>query len=183
MKKKLTSVADRYLIFSYGITSLTHCIVYDMVQRRYGKLKFDHVDCFEYEYLDPSLEDAPRRSIAFLKSDGAVHILNPSVTFGKSSGVILLGKFQYVRSRLMSLEGLELQAVHQNQSVNVYDLYSETGGTIESTKRVQGYETSQSGESQRTYQFHKTGVNHSILIVGGFFLSSFVLMFHVHGRR
>lgn len=183
LKKKITSVADRYLIFSYGISQLTHCIVYDMVQRRYGKLKFVHVDCFEYEYLDPSLADAPRRSIAFLKSDGSVHILNPSVTLGTSKGVILLGKFQYVRSRLMSLEGLELQAVHPNQSAVVYDLYSATGGTIESVQKVQGYETSQSGQSQRTYKFHKTAVNHSILVVGGFFLSSFVLTFHVHGRR
>jgi len=83
----------------------------------------------------------------------------------------------------MSLEGLELQAVHPNQSASVYDMFSLTGGTIESVEKVQGYETSQSGQSQRTYKFHKTAVNHSILLVGGFFLSSFVLTFHIHGRR
>lgn len=183
MVKKLTSVADRYLIMSYGITSLTHCIVYDMVQRRYGKLKFSHVDCFEYEYLDPALADAPRRSIAFLKADGSVSILNPSVTFGGSKGVILLGKFQYVRSRLLTLEGVELQSVHSNQSAAVYDLYSMSGGTIESVQKKIGYDTTVSGESQKTYQFHVTGMNHSILLIGGFFLSSFVLTFHVNGRR
>jgi hypothetical protein len=183
MNKKITSVADRYLIISYGITALTHAIVYDMSQKRYGKLKFDHVDCFEYEYLDPALADAPRRSIAFLQSDGSVHLVNPSVTFAQSNGVILLGKFQYVRSRMVSLEGLELQTVHPNQAAVVYDLVSASGGTIESIEKVQGYETSQSGQFQRTYKFHKTGTNHSILIVGGFFLSSFVLTFHVHGRR
>lgn len=183
MKKKISSVADRYLIFSYGITELTHAIVYDMVQKRYGKLKYTHVDCFEYEYLDPSLADAPRRSIAFLKSDGSVNILNPSVTLSSSKGVILLGKFQYVRSRLLTLEGLELQSVHPNQAANVYDFYSTTGGTIESVQKVQGYETSQSGQSQRTYKFHKTAVNHSILVIGGFFLASFQLTFHINGRR
>lgn len=183
MKKRLTSVADRYLIFSYGVNSLTHAIVYDMVQKRYGKLKIDHVDCFEYEYLDPALADAPRRSIAFLKLDGSVQLVNTSVTDVKSSGVILLGKFQYVRSRLMSLEGLELQAVQPGQSLSAYTLVSESGGTLESTVKIAGYDTTIAGESQRTYKFHKTGMNHSILLVGGFFLSSFVLIFHIHGRR
>ena len=183
MKKKLSSVADRYLIFSYGISSLTHCIVYDMTQKRYGKFKVTHVDCFEYEYLDPAQADAPRKSIAFLKGDGSVVIVNPSVTFSGSSGVILLGKFQYVRSRLMSLEGLELQTIHPNQSATAYDLVSTTGGTLESVQKVQGYETSVAGQSQRVYKFHKTGINHSILLVGGFFLASFILTFHINGRR
>lgn len=183
LKKKLTSVADRYLIFSYGINELTHCILYDMTQKRFGKLKISHVDCFEYEYLDPALADAPRRSMAFLKSDGSVYLMNPSVTLATSNGVILLGKFQYVRSRTLTLESLDFQTVHPDQSVAVYDLVSVTGGTLESTERILGYETSVSGQSQRTYKFHKTGINHSILITGGFFLSSFVLSFHVHGRR
>lgn len=183
MKKRLVSVSDRYLIFSYGINSLTHCLVYDMTMKRYGKLKVDHVDCFEYEYLSPQLADAPRKSIAFLKADGSISVVNPSVTFASSKGVILLGKFQYVRSRLMSLEGLELQTVHPTQTATAYDLVSASGGTIESVEKVQGYETSAPGESQRTYKFHKTGVNHSILLIGGFFLSSFVLTFHIHGRR
>lgn len=183
MKKRLTSVADRYLIFSYGVDSLTHAVVYDMTQKRYGKLKVNHVDCFEYEYLDPAIADAPRRSIAFLKADGSVSVVNPSVTFATSNGVLLLGKFQYVRSRLMSLEGVEIQTVHPTQSASVYDLASMSGGTIESVERVQGYETSQSGQSQRIYKFHKTAMNHSILLIGGFFLSSFILTFHIHGRR
>lgn len=183
MKKKITSVSDRYLIFSYGITELTHAIVYDMTQKRYGKFKFTHVDCFEVEYLNPTLSDAPRMSIAFMKADGSVSTVNPSVTFAKSSGVLLLGKFQYVRSRLLSLEGLDIQTVHPTQQVTAYDLVSDTGGTIESTTKVQGYETSYAGQSQRTYKFHKTGVNHSILLIGGFFLSSFILTFHIHGRR
>ena len=183
MKKKLTSVADRYLIFSYGISELTHSIVYDMTQKRFGKLKFTHVDCFEYEYLDPALADAPRRSLAFMRPDGSIHILNPSVTYAQSRGVILLGKFQYVRSRALTLEGLDIQTVHPTQSAIVYDLKSNSGGTLESVDKVLGYETSQSGQSQRTYKFHVTGLNHSILIIGGFFLASFVLTFHTHGRR
>lgn len=183
MVKKLATVSDRYLIISYGVSSLTHAIVYDMAQRRYGKLKTPHTDCFEFEYLDPTLADAPRKSIAFLKPSGAVQVVNPSVTFSQSSGVILLGKFQYARSRLLTLEGLVLQTVHTNQTVAVYNLASESGGTIESVVEYPAYEVSLSGQSQRKYEFHVTATNHSILLIGGFFLSSFVLNFHVSGRR
>lgn len=183
MVKAVTSIADRYLIFSYGLVSLTHAIVYDMSQKRFGKLKFPHVDIFEYEYADASATDAPRRSIAFLSPNGTVNVLNPSVTFGQSNGVILLGKFQLMRSRTLTLEKLEIQTVHPNQAAVAYDLVSDTGGTIESIRKVSGFEVSLSGQSQRVYNFHTTGLNHSILIIGGFFLASFVLTFHVHGRR
>jgi hypothetical protein len=154
-----------------------------MTQKRYGKLKIPHVAAFEYAYLDPTQADAPRRSLAFLQSNGTVKVVNPSVTFAGSQGVIVLGKFQYVRSRLLTLEELVIQTVHQNQSVLAFDLQSVTGGTVETATTVQGYEVSQSGEKQRIYKFHKTGVNHSILLIGGFFLSSFVLTFHIGGRR
>lgn len=183
MKKAITTIADRYLIFSYGVSSLTHAIVYDMSQKRFGKIKYPHVDVFEYEYPDPNTTDAPRRSIAFLSPNGEVNVLNPSVTFAKSNGVILLGKFQLMRSRTLTLEGLEIQTVHPNQSAIAYDLVSDTGGTIESVRKVAGFEVSKSGQSQRVYKFHTTGINHSILLIGGFFLASFLLTFHIHGRR
>lgn len=183
MKKKIVSVADRYLVFSYGISSLTHAIVYDMAQKRYGKLKITHTDCFEYEYLDPALADSPRKSIAFLLEDGTIKIANLSVTFSGSSGVIVLGKFQYVRSRTITLEEVIFQNVHENQTCLVYDLVSVSGGAIESQSRVQGYNKSVDGDSQQVYRFHKTGMNHSILFVGGFFLSSIQLSFHAGARR
>jgi hypothetical protein len=183
MQKKLISVADRYLIFSYGRTSLTHAIVFDMAQKRYGKLKLDHTDCFEYEYLDPGLADSPRKSIAFLLRTGEIKIANLSESFAASSGVILLGKFQYVRSRATTLEELIIQNVRQNQSVSVYDFYTTTGGTLSSTTRVQGIDVSVGNSEQRRYRFHKTGMNHSIMLVGGFSLASFVLAFHVNGNR
>jgi len=47
---KLAVVAARYLIISYGMQSLTHAIVYDFLQKKWGKLKIAHVDCFEYTY-------------------------------------------------------------------------------------------------------------------------------------
>jgi hypothetical protein len=183
MKKKITSIADRYLIISYGVSSLTHAIVYDMTQKRYGKLKVAHVDCFEYEYLDPALADAPRKSIAFLKVDGSVQIVNTSITYAASSGVIILGKFQYARSRLLALDTAEFQAVHAGQSVMCYDYVSLSGGTAESYVLKQGWDATKNNENQRVFNFRCAGVNHSLLIYGGFFLSSLVLTFHTLGGR
>jgi hypothetical protein len=183
MKKKITSVADRYLVISYGVSALTHAIVFDMTQKRYGKLKQDHVSCFEYEYLDPILADAPRRSIAFLKSTGEVKLVNPSVNFANSFGVILMGKFQYVRSRLLTLEELTFQSVETNQTISAYDLVSISGGTLESTICYPLYDVTPSGEKQRQFKTHKTGENHSIMLIGGFALSGFTLTFHIGGKR
>lgn len=183
MLKKVTAVSDRYFIVSYGVSSLTHAIVYDMAQKRYGKLKITHVDCFEYEYFNQTLADAPRYSIAFLKADGSISIVDPSTTLSSSKGVLLLGKYQYDRGHLLTLENMTMQSVHPTQSLNVYDLFTTTGGTLSSCTSVVGYEVSLSGQIQRSYNFHATGKNHSLLIVGGFFMSSIVLKFHDHGRR
>lgn len=183
MKKKLISVADRYLVMSYGATALTHAIIYDMAQKRFGKLKFPHVTCFEYEYLDPALADAPRKSLAFLKEDGSVYIMNPSVTFGNSKGVILLGKFQYVRSRVLTLEQMEFQTVGNNQSCIVWDWTSNAGGTLDSCTRTQLYDATENNERQRIMKAHQTAVNHCLMLVGGFSLASYVLTFHIGGRR
>lgn len=183
MIKRVTAVSDRYLIVSYGMTELTHALVYDMVQKRYGKLKITHVECFEYIYFDPELSDAPKNSIGFLKSDGSMTTLDMSLTLSSSNGTIILGKFQYDRGHLLTLEELTIQTIHPTQSVAAYDMPSLTGGAIESVTYIPGYETSVSGDSQRHYKFHTVGKNHSILLVGGFSLSSFVLQFHADGRR
>jgi hypothetical protein len=74
MQKKLTFVADRYLVISYGITSLTHALVYDSVQKRMGKLKLNHVACFQYDLLTDLVSDIPRKSIAFVASSGTISL-------------------------------------------------------------------------------------------------------------
>ncbi len=49
---KLTVVASRYLVISYGIASgiFTHALCYDILLKRWGKFKITHTDCFEYPY-------------------------------------------------------------------------------------------------------------------------------------
>lgn len=47
---KIAFIGERWLVLSYGQSStlLTHALVYDTGLDRWGKLKIDHVDCFEF---------------------------------------------------------------------------------------------------------------------------------------
>jgi hypothetical protein len=48
LKVKLTIIGARYFIISYGLSSLTHALIYDIAQKKWGKVKIPHVDCFQF---------------------------------------------------------------------------------------------------------------------------------------
>lgn len=45
---KLAVIGARFFVLSYGISSLTHALIYDIVQKKWGKVKIVHVDCFQF---------------------------------------------------------------------------------------------------------------------------------------
>lgn len=49
---KVTAVGNRYLVVSYGTIPkrYSYALVYDFAVQRWGKLVFNHVDCFYYNY-------------------------------------------------------------------------------------------------------------------------------------
>lgn len=49
---KVTAVGNRYIVVSYGTTDTNYqyALVYDIAVQRWGKLAFEHVDCFYYNY-------------------------------------------------------------------------------------------------------------------------------------
>ena len=180
MQKKMVLIAARYLVISYGVTSLTHAIVYDVVQKRFGKLKIPHVDCFEYELLTENVSDIPKKSIAFLQSDGTVQVVNFAIPFVNRSGVAVLGKYQYVRSRKLQLQTFELENITPGGTVSVYDLVSWSG---------KGYDVTVPGillfsnKNLATYGFGSpVGTNHSLLLLGCFDVVSLNLTFNSTGR-
>jgi hypothetical protein len=103
---KVAYIGNRYLVISYSVTSsdlYQYALVFDTVLKRWGKLKFDHVDCFSYSYpnvfgdlayedlttvsyedfgaatyadLSEGLTSSPpsKKVLAFLKPTGAVHL-------------------------------------------------------------------------------------------------------------
>lgn len=178
--KKLVFIANRYLIVSYGISELTHALIYDIVQKRFGKLKFTHVDCFQYDLLTAAVSDIPRKSIAFIKNDGSIYLLNFAIPFTTRNGTLLLGKYQYVRSRHLQLQEAAVEGPTPGGAFTITDFVSYDGKAIDN--RIVGT-VLDSSDDYASYGFGSpVGVNHSLLLQGAFNLTSVQLTFNIHGR-
>ncbi len=180
LQKKLTLISGRYLVLSYGLVQLTHAIIYDVVTKRFGKAKITHVDCFEWSLQETEVIEIPRKSIAFLQNDGTIKTVDFSYTSSNSSGVIILGKYQHVRARLLQLDEAAIENFNGSPDCTVYDFCAVNGKTISS--KTPGY-LQQSADPFRQYLFSAVGINHSLCFIGGFSLTSIVLRFHLHGQR
>lgn len=175
MLKKIKSVASRYLILSYGLTSFTHAIVYDVALKRLGKLKIPHVDCFEYVGAQTEIS---KETLAFLAADGEVKVVDFSAT-ATSVGVVILGKLQQTRSKLVTLLEVEVENVDLDASLDIYSQASLAGKGFTS---VQGSLIS-SEENLRKYAFRTTALNHSLVFIGQFNLVTAQVMYKLAGRR
>lgn len=180
MKKRLALIADRYLVVSYGITSLTHALIYDIVTKRWSKLKIPHLVCFEFSLLQAeTYTESPRRSMAFLQEDGTIYTARFDTRDLTSDGVLLLGKIQYIRQRVTSLYSVDVENVQPGANFDLQDWYTLDG---KSMRVASGYCTDTAAQT-RKYLFNQVGVNHSLLFLGCFNLVSIVSSTGVHGRR
>ena len=176
MKKKLAVVSDRYLVISYGVTELTHAIVYDLALQKFGKIKLTHVECFEHAVLTPEVTETPKSSFAFLQKDGTVKL----VKFHSGTGVVLFGKYQYIRQRTLQLQSVSIESVPETASLECYGLFTSEGKSVR--KVAKGYKK-QINELLREFKFSDVGLNISLLLIGEFSLNSLELNFNIHGRR
>ena len=110
---KLAIIANRYLVISYGLPTssvLTHCLVYDMAFKRWGKLRVAHIDCFE---LDPATATTflvePNHQIAFLQTDGRIKVLDFEAATIDTDSVMFFGKIQHTRNRVCTLHTIEVE--------------------------------------------------------------------------
>lgn len=180
LRKAMTLVADRYLVISYGNGSLTHALVHDLIDRRWGKLKIPHVQCFEYSIPSAALIEIPRQSMAFLQSDGTIKVVDLSVNSATSNGVIALGKYQYVRQRLLQLDEIHVENVPGEPAFSIYDNVALDG---KNSSKNTPYLYKADGLYRRYLCRAATGINHSLVMKGAFSLVSLELTFHVHGKR
>lgn len=178
LKKKLSMVADRYLLISYGISELTHALVYDIALKRWGKLKITHALVFDFIEENVAISDPSRQSITFMTKEGNMYALNLVPEGHKANGVILFGKYQYVRSRMIQLDEIDVENAMGTEfsckiltSIKGKDTYMSTP-----------YDASDSGSAAKKYLTDVVGVNHSILFKGGFNLNTLQLTFHIHGK-
>lgn len=179
MKKAIRLIANRYLIISYGITSLTHAIVYDAQLKRFGKLKITHVQVIDL-FLGAESTDIPRNSIGFLKSDGQVVSLNFDNYTAASDTVALFGKYQLVRSRVLQLDGIEFENIKAGSNFMVRVIPALDGKNANSPQILTASTTL---GLYKKYDSKAVGKNVSIMLTGSFSLNSFILNFHAHGKR
>ncbi len=175
LQKRLTFIGSRYLVISYGATTYTHALVYDVALKKLGKLRHTHVDCFEY--IDDQ-QEVSKDLFALLSADGTVNVVNFSDYSGE--GVLITGKYQYVRHRHLILQKVQVANVRAGDSFTCTSLVSLDG---ESTwMKLPGY-LAYSGAAARDYNFLQSGVNHSLVFTGTFKLKSLTVTFSLGGKR
>lgn len=174
MQKKIKLISSRYLVISYGITEFTHALVYDIVLERLGKIKHTHVDCFEYV---GSQDEVAKESLAFVSKTGEVDVVDFAVQT-TSTGVLILGKFQYTRGRFMILQGVELENIETGSTLAVTSLSAIDGKNYTA---YSGYEM-YTEDNIRNYTFDVSAKNHSILLAGQFNLVSATIIFTQGGK-
>lgn len=170
---------DRYLIISYGTTegSYLYAIIYDKTLQRYGKLCVAHSHIFSsthYLYTFNKSTGAINQIIYDVQNDDAVW-----------NSVLVLGKFQYVRSRWLSLEEVVFESAQDLDTVGAPTFSVAILPTLDgknfSTPVVPPI-TYQAG-SLRTYNCHIAGQNVAIVAKGAFDLNTLQLVIVPGGDR
>lgn len=197
--------------FGISDTLFTHAIIYDLAFKRFGKLKIDHIDCFTYVvpnlsgditwdmFADLSWSDigdttwaelatqlrtqeTPKEILGFLGIDGLVSIVNFDLVQTNNLGVIIFGKYQYVRDRLITLDSVDLENIDVGANFLLTHLVSLDGKT---TTFKNNLFLKVSVDGLRTYNTirpQNTGKNHTLIGKGTFNLTSMEMKFHQDGR-
>lgn len=175
MLKKVKLIASRYLVISYGETEFTHALVYDVVLKRLGKLRIPHTDVFEYIGIQ---QEVAKNTIAFLLSSGEIKTLTFSVA-DTSSGAVVFGRYQYVRSRNIRLEEVQVANVRSADTFVLAAIPSLNGTDLDAP--VTGYLANTGGKIRR-YNFHFEAKSCLIAMVGKMDLNTLTLTFTAGGK-
>lgn len=183
--RRIAYLLDRYICVSYrGSTdsNYSYVLIWDILLKRYGKLKVSHNLLFaseRYIYtMDYNTGDVKRLSFDLTDSN---------TTF---SSVLILGKFQYVRSRFITLEEIELES-EQDSTLMQPNSSAPTNFTLACLATLDGknfqpyYSPTlvNSSGTLRAYKCHKTGMNHSLVLKGAFDINTVQLKFTPNGKR
>lgn len=161
VRTKVVFISSRWVIISYGITagSFTHALCYDFAIKRWGKLRINHVDCFEFSQpnfygprtyaqligntyaslvgtsysqlsVQQSIVETPKKNIAFLQQDGTVQTVNFDFGSKTHDGVLIIGKFQHERTRRIVHQTSEWENRVQGANFSYFILPTDDGKTF-----------------------------------------------------
>lgn len=182
MKLQVRVIGSRFVVVSYGWPSkLTHAMIYDIGLRRWGKLRFEHVDVFEYVPPD-KLTAEFRHSIGFLRKDGSVYTCNTDEQRECLDSVALFGPIQIARGAMTQLNGVSLSTASGHDGSH-FEL--EVASAIKSSNALFTClpfrsEHSATGSS---WKCRATGQRHFIILTGSFNLTGIELDIQPVSRR
>jgi hypothetical protein len=213
---KLAYIAARYLVISYAkaeATVFTHALVYDTAFKRWGKLKVNHVDCFELNVQTSTVTtwaqlSATGKTWAQLSAEGITwadlgtvsnDAANPRRTMGflQENGAIKVAILDYGNFASDAVLILGKYQLTRSRMSNFLGFNVETIDASNANFNVHVLTTldgktdaivSQPYEQVkaakvRNYLCKVVGANHSIVFKGAFNLSSILLTLSQHGKR
>lgn len=186
MRKKVSAIADRYLVISYGASPnemMTHAIVLDMTQNRTGKLRFQHNYVFERIPFNSAEAEIPKETISLLQQDGTSKIVNFSIEGAFNHDVaLILGKFQVTRERLTQLQEVELDYLGGYPDFSTaLILPSYDGINFAAAQPLYGV-VELDGEFHRFLYSGPSTKSFGLLLKGTMQLNSYVMWFTLSGR-
>jgi hypothetical protein len=186
---RLWFVMDRYVIVPYGFVGgvYTYAIVFDLLLRRYGKIKAsfnvaisDDTDCYLVRYSTGAI-----LKIYFDIYDQDVDGVG---TQYEHEGVLILGKFQLVRARLLQMEEVEVESAQDvsviasaDQQFSVVLFPSLDGKTFDTPVSLYKFPTTSIGPLVKYLAPQVVGTNVSVAVKGAFDINTLQLVFTNHG--
>lgn len=181
----ITEFSGKYICVSTGNTPstfsgpivYTECYIFDVSLNRYGRLKVNHTHLFEGHCADIGLN-----TFCFVNTvtqDTKQAILDAAQDF-VHAGVLLLGRFQGIRSRRICLDEVEIESPgREKEDVSLHIMPSENGKTLGTA--VVPYEAEDSSVDVKHYLCTTEAKNVCLLIKGRFNLSTVQMNFHLGG--
>jgi hypothetical protein len=182
------STSVYYLMSKYIILARENvCYVYDTQFKRYGKFNVEHNYVVD---LNSTAGDGIR-TLCFLDLvEGTTKLMSMDVNDPAipHSGVLLLGKFQYVRSRGLCLDEISVESAQLPELVDAVDrnftlhtIATLDGKTFQPAVAPYLVPADTTGAVQ-TYYSSAEGKNVSLLFKGNFDLCSVEMKFHLGGE-
>lgn len=187
-------LGDRYIFVSTSNDTVTltsqsivydDCYVFDRTLKRYGRIVIPHTDIIKNlrSATVSGAQEYVGRMLFVNTVAGTVHSMEfDSAQTGAvaHTSVLLLGRFQGIRSRRIILEEVELEsALGSKEACSLYIVPSEDGKTL--LPAVVPYEKAMSSKDVKQYFTHTEGKNICLLIKGSFDLSTVQINFHLGG--
>lgn len=162
----------------------------------FGDLTYDDLNNTSYEQLDNTsyddlstgvASDPPSKlCVGFLKADGEIQILQMDYNkIEQQLGVVIFGKFQLRRANLMTIQQVDIEGAYQDTFTQQPDFQ------IFAAASMGGYKPDtivpmvllRAGSKLAKYAKRLTGINVSLILLGTFALSAYVLEVTEDGDR